>query len=589
MKSPEDLAVLVWQKLKTPKNLRVKYSLASAREFLSSSYFTDEKIESGETGFYCQTFLTARNDEGPKPTKYHWLILDVEAPGDHDNVAHNIQAAQDLFTALAAHDLVAGLEVLLTGRGFRFVWPYVLPADVGKAWLAMIRDKEHFPFIDPAPQNGRNGIRVLAYRGGRGQDRGRQDIHVQPLDSPLQLFGLTVESYGRLVVAPPSADVYRRTLPKLLPNAWAPRPWLEFLYAYKKQADFEDCVWEPAFNPSRPGRTSGVNWEDINAYLARTDNPVYQTLEHAFGTIYKLRTCPVCGKSEGEPFITHAGRLKCFRATCEAHISLESDDRDQSNGLPPSQWVEGYSGGDIEHPEPEGMLSVGQGRELIDQALAAGDDMLIRATPGLGKSYGAIGYAIERAKDGLVLYSLPDSILVKEKSKEAAQRCGDEERDFDDRLVRRIEGRRDDRTGQQKLDFGYNCTKANHAKDLGRRGFSPGALLCAKCPTRFGDGGCSYRGQFKDLPDRGIIFTTHKQVEAVLRKLSVTPIVWIIDESPKEAYLTAVTISMDSMDRIEALLCKRQDAPTFSNRFQPGINLGCGLLGTVVGDDLTGQ
>ena len=36
-------------------------------------------------------------------------------------------------------------------------------------------------------------------------------------------------------------------------------------------------------------------------------------------------------------------------------------------------------------------------------------------------------------------------------------------------------------------------------------------------------------------------------------------------------------------------LCKRQDAPTFSNRFQPGMNLGCGLLGTVVGGDLTGQ
>ena len=138
-----------------PTWVEVKFQDAFGRV----SQIPDGEIISGHTGVWLQPLAFAAGQDKP----YHWLMVDVEAPGQHGDLAANIEAAQGLYIWLQEHQLTEGLLVFLSGRGFRFVWPYLLDYDQAegfKEWLKAM------PGIDPSPNNKKNGFhRLLAYRG----------------------------------------------------------------------------------------------------------------------------------------------------------------------------------------------------------------------------------------------------------------------------------------------------------------------------------------------------------------------------------------------------------------------------------------
>ena len=285
--------------------------------------FPQDDIETGNCALYLKPYIDYYG------ARFYWPILDVEHKNDHHkSIAKNIETAQNLYFSFETHNIATGLVISLTGQGFRFTLPYIVPYQYSEAFLHMIRDENRFPGIDPSPF--KNGfLRMLGYRNNTRQNQSPKDVHIHTLDSAGEIINLNEDSYRRLVAGKPDLERCRLDLSRIIPKELAPPSLIELLDSY----NFQILLGSTMGTPKAGGfiKTPSINMEQILNYA---DEAGYNPREHKWGEgiIYKLDQCPVCGESEGNPYITTYGKLKCHRATCSS-----------GDGLSPFNWVEGYS------------------------------------------------------------------------------------------------------------------------------------------------------------------------------------------------------------------------------------------------------
>lgn len=181
-------------------------------------------------------------------------------------------------------------------------------------------------------------------------------------------------------------------------------------------------------------------------------------------------------------------------------------------------------------------------------------DLLIKASPGVGKTYSAIEGAGQLARHYKILFTTQKQNNVQELS------------DMSLKLVpanteiRTIQGRTGGKQTKEKgLADDANCFQIEDVDKAAAAGYAPGLVVCPVCQH---NKICPYKVQLQKLPKRGIIFATHESAST----LPFKPNVWIVDESPIHAFLRTRTVSPDAFLNIQSRLPSA--SATIMDRFQ---------------------
>ncbi len=506
--------------------------------------------------------------ELPELGKGYLPWLDVEHPDEHHkSVRANLDTARELAERMARLELLDGLVVGLSGSGVRFALPWACEPALAAGFEGFLRDKGRFPGIDASPQLKGQHFRWTAYRGNRrqvqvpakGAPPTTRDIHVHFLDRAEELLRLTEARYRELTAGRPDPARMLEDVRRCLPTTWTPEPWRELLTEYDRDARLRRHIVRVRLPKLRDEerRSRTPEPEVILAELA--SRGIRARAMVVKGTpAWRLSSCPVCGKGEGNPTLYASGWLHDFRATCPA-----GGERDLGKGLPWRAWSR-LAG--LEHlapdqpdqpddqveperqaPPPGETMTVAQARVAIREALESEDPaVLVKASAGIGKSHAALEYALKEAEKGvLVLFSAPTNDLSAEleaKAADMALKMGLEPTIF------RYEGR-------GKL----NCTQSTRCEELAKKGFSPALLACGACWNR---DGCAYRAQIPVLKAMrsGIIFCAHGAVPHIARRIGRRVGVWIADENPRQAMLKTVTVEQGAMTSLQCRLVGQAEA-----------------------------
>jgi hypothetical protein len=533
-----NLKLTNWQKKHSWQQINLTNAAEQIRAKIPAS-----ALRSGHAGLY----LSARAHDSNGDV---WFLpwLDVEDPEQHhDSIQANIQAAQRLYLQLEDIGLAHGLEVMLTGKAFRFVWPFVIGPQWAKAFKAFVNDKRGFPGIDPAPQTSQNAwLRVLAYRGNSAQGRPTMDRHIHLLDHPAHILDLNEQKYLALVSGRPDPALCLGWLNRIMPvNTNPTQEWAAVLDHYKRLVKLRSNIVKLSFPKEEK---AGVNWERIEDSLTSSG---IQLREMQVGdeTIYRLSECPMCGRQDGNPWVTRGGRLKCHHAnTCPAG---EMKQDLQSNlfrpGLPAEKWVDGYQGmaedqNNKNYIEPK--TDIETARQRIRDTIQGDGDVLIRAAAGVGKTHTALEEALPMTQGQLVLLTVPKGSNIEEVYQKALELAPESVE------IRKIRGRT---RGEKKDAFDFNhaagstCYKMDFVDEVAKRGFKPGLICCPEC--EYYDE-CPYQEQFRDFPKTGLIIAAHEKASS----LPKMPDLWIIDENPVKSLLQTKTVLPGAMSQIRSKL-----------------------------------
>ncbi len=507
----------------TPKANWVEIPLNGLVDFVCAMDTGD--LENGEIGLHIQPYVYYYQ------TPLYITTFDVEDPGEHHrSIQANIDVAQRLFYQFGILGIDEDLVISLTGNGFRFTLPWVIPYRYTKAFLEMINDKPRFPGIDKGPQTGSNKfVRTLAYRGNTKQVKTAEDTHVHFLDNPGDILSLDERRYKELVAGRPDPENYAGVIPKIIPKGFPSEAFISILQEYDLAVKLKSTIAMPT--PPKIRKNREVQWNRIYEFLLEIGTD-HEAFEWENGEIIKLDTCPTCGESKGNPFITPYGTLKCFRSSCSAG---------QGEGLKPYQWVEGYeesTGEDTLYTGEIPSLTLEEARqknkESIQQALETGDNICIFTSPGVGKTHEALIQAVPASFDRSTLYTAPTRQLANEAFEKIDAIV--KSRDLDLNIML-LSGRDEE-----------NCNAIDDVNAAAAMGYTPAYIVCSRCDHKKD---CLYQKQFPELQKMDIICTTHDVARC--HENRINPDLWIIDENPLNQFFMIKTVPQSAMDKMREL------------------------------------
>ena len=479
-------------------------------------------VEEGIVGLHMQPYVYYYQ------TPLYMTAFDVEHPDKHhQSIQANIDIAQKLLYQFGVPGIEEGLVVSLTGNGFRFTLPWVIPHRYTKAFLEMVSDKTRFPGIDKGPQTGSNKfIRTFAYRGNTKQVKTAEDTHIHFLDNAGDILDLNEQRYQELVAGKPDKDNYAAALPKIMPRGFAPEPFIKLLQGYDSAIKLKSTIALPT--PPTIRNNNQINWDRIFEYL-RDAGIEHHEFQWENGEIIKLGSCPACGESKGSPYITPYGTLKCFRSSCSAG---------QDDGLKAHQWVEAYqktTAGETLHAADLPSLTLEDARkknkEAIQAAIENGDNTCIFTSPGVGKTHEALIQAVPASLGRLTLYTAPTRQLAKEAYEKADSIAQSHGMDLN---IMMLSGRNQD-----------NCKDIEEVNAAATRGYTPAYIVCPECHHATD---CLYRKQFQEIHKQHFICTTHDIARC--HESRIAPDLWIIDENPLGQFFEIKTVSQSAMDKM---------------------------------------
>ena len=171
-------------------------------------------------------------------------------------------------------------------------------------------------------------------------------------------------------------------------------------------------------------------------------------------------------------------------------------------------------------------------------------DTLIKISPGVGKTHGALENLVPYADKKKILFLVPTGDVVNEayeKARQTAINLG-----INPKHIRKIRGRTE---GKEPLKPGWNhrpdatCYRMEEVREIARKGYAPGLNVCPECPH---DKVCPYKKQFEDMPLQRIIIATHE----VAKYLELVSHIVIIDENPVKAYYEEHVVSLESIQNL---------------------------------------
>ena len=174
--------------------------LASLPEIVNG--ISDSDLKTGQVAIWLQPRLF--NEDGV--FQAFWMIVDVESSEDHDDIYMNLEAARNLLVRLCEMGLEQDLTIMLSGRGLRFVWPYIVPLGLEKGFIAWLKNEIE---IDPAPQTHKAFFRVVGYRGHRNQGKSK-NVHIHVLPSIHDIWFLDRREYLDMVKGQVPASYHRK-------------------------------------------------------------------------------------------------------------------------------------------------------------------------------------------------------------------------------------------------------------------------------------------------------------------------------------------------------------------------------------------
>jgi hypothetical protein len=483
--------------------------------------FSQDDIKTGHCALYLKPHIDYYD------AKFYWVMLDVEnKDAHHESITKNIETARKLYLVFDASGIASDLVISLTGNGFRFTLPYITPYQYSEAFLKMTRDEPRFPGIDPSPF--KNGfLRVLGYRNNTRQNRSPKDVHIHTLDSAGQILTVDENKYKRLVAGEPDLERCRLDLRKIIPRGFAPQSFIEILDGYKLQILLGSTIGAPQAGVFH--NQSSVNIDQI---LSFAEEGGYNPREHKWseGIIYKLDRCPVCNESEGSPYITSYGTLKCHRATCTT-----------GDGRSPYKWVDGYDALESEDQTPSApteRYTLEGAREQVSQKLqlllSSDNHGALNAEMGVGKTVTAIKVVTPLAMQRRILFTAPTKQLAEEIYETAQLEAQNEQYAVP---IIYIKARNEE-----------NCDSISKVKVVAKRGYTPLYVACMGCS---GKNGCAYFKQYENLPPFCLIVATHDT--AKYHQSQLAPDTWIIDESPMPLFFNTCEAQQVDVDLLEQL------------------------------------
>jgi hypothetical protein len=486
------------------------------------------EFKTGEQAVYLSSHITHENaPKSPLPC----LMLDIENPDGkgHTGIAKNIEAAQIVLDVLHDKKLTAKLTIALTGKGFRFIYPYFVPFNMKEAFLEFMKA---FPeSIDAGCHIGNKAFRIAGYRGHTLQCRNSSEvmdchIHYLKTGHPDVLQGITVEDYQEIINGKPDYKELLSVLPKILPVSEMPPEWHDFLNIFQRKVRLSRSF----ISLSKSNYGAGLSLDELEKLVGveiagRVENEAYNLL--------RLKKCPICGR-EGS-YVTPRGRLKCHHTSC---IAGERNGEGHIIGLPASEWntdlAERVSEFSEDAPdfqsEVQETKAISEIRESITNAVNSDADYLIKAVCGAGKTHTTVKAILPLCKDKTFLWACPTKRLQTEAYDLARSMP-------DDVKVQKIDGRNSE-----------NCIKLTEIEYANRRGFSPALIVCPLCEYKKKNN-CLYYAQFKGIEKPGLYIVTHAHLKlldtAIMKKLRKKNPAIIIDERPTDSFfkLTASSIS----------------------------------------------
>jgi len=472
-------------------------------------------------------------DEENKTWTMPWL--DVEHPDEHHkSIDENIKAAKSLYKKLQEQGLTHNIIIILTGKGFRFMWPFVVPPELKEPFLKFLKDN-NFSEIDPSPQKTSTPFAILRYRGNIDQENSKYDVHTHMLENSQDILNLTQEEYIDIINGKPDPDEFIYWLQYICPQSFdLPEEWKSFLNEYKQIADIKSHIVQIGFSNSKKTMT---DWEQINNELI--EQGIKKQKKPIDGdTIFRLSECPSCGKSEGNPWLDKSGNLKCFRESCRANFDLS--DPNTKSGLRPREWMKNYTGEKTIHSEntesnQNQYYSIESARNEIFENLESGKNMLIKCTPGVGKTYITLEKILQAGKHKLIYYLVPAHKNVEEVYAKVKQMTNEVN-------IRKIRGRKASDENTEAT-----CHYLEYVVEISKKGFYPGHIACPECEDK---NTCPYWYQFKNFPSNGLIITVHQK----LGTLPKDPDIVVLDESVTQTMIENKEIKPSAMEHIKSEL-----------------------------------
>jgi len=448
------------------------------------------QFDMGAVGTYIFPRLTDEQNKG-----HYWPMVDIEAdkPEDHDDIEKNLSAAVDAFYFLADKGLDAGIQIMLSGRGIRFLWPFKIPHEYAAAWKLLVPE---IPHAETVKDNV--GMRLFAYRGHQKQNTiPRPDIHTHLLSDRSEFILLSPEEYQARVSGRIKHSDAKQWLQQVMPKRPLPDAWKKVLEEYKQRITFKNC----AVNfPARPLNTDFTETiRQAKATLDDTGN-AYHELQFNDGVIWKLDRCPECSR-KGIAFLTSSGRIKCWSTNCAAG---ERGPDDSIIGLPPEEWIPGYEAPTPITPDDFDFddNTIDEAREMVTKAVQSGKDAVVEITAGAGKTETSLRAILPECLDKKIIFTVPTN----EKADEVIATLEGLPPELTEGInINRIKGRYS-KFDRDAGEFLTNCQKFSECKEVSEAGFSPGVLVCPNC---FLYKECDYMKQFKAMKRPGLSVMTH--------------------------------------------------------------------------------
>jgi len=488
-----DLAFYYRLKLRE-KTTAGAYPFASFSSIRAS--LSPEKLSAGAQGIYLSPEVTL-----PGGRRYFWPVADVDGhegngTGRKKSVAAAVANAHAFAQEIKKHDMAAHAEILLTGSGFRFSWPFLLETNLLPGWVEFLRtlaaqDVDVGPVVNP-----RQPVRLLAYRGHRAQQDGDiYDRHGTRIDAET-FWALDEEAYLEITAGRPDGAECIRHLEAILPTSVADPTtpgavgkFVEHLAELAIEAALDSNVDRFRF----AGSGKKLRLESLLAHLDEQDIQYRWKGE----TAILLMDCPSCGGRHKAWVSPVSGRLRCFRDTCPANA--------RTGGLHVKEWT---GGAELEHDEEPPRVEILENSDTaearIRDHLDRPGNLAIGATCGIGKTRLAIERAIKDAEAGRVIFALPNHAQCAEKAAATA-------RDTDIPVLH-LYGRR----ATEKPKTCINIGALKKSLSLGLRPGASGCLSCKHHPGRTRVP-CAYYEQFRrlDEAERAIIFCATAQLPSL--------------------------------------------------------------------------
>lgn len=480
----------------------------------------------GAVGLYVMPRLSDSPNHG-----CYWPMLDIEDKGHHFEINYNLDAVRSTLDWLTDQGLDAGLHIILSGHGCRFVWPFMIPHEFVGAFREVVRDIPNSEAV-----KDRGFMRLFAYRGHHKQNKSPQpDIHTHKLDDRSALYSLDEDGYKRFVAGHIDHAKATGWLNDLMPVKPMPPAWKTILTEYQRIEKFKNCAVQ------FPKRSANKNYAEILRQATTAMDEIgisYHEKQVQDSVIYKLDRCPECSR-RGIAFFTGSGRLKCHSTSCAAG---ERGPDGSSIGLPPEEWIPGYEAPDVETDESidDELSSIDQARELVKKAIQSQKNVVVEVTAGAGKTGTTLRAILPECKNKKILFCVPTNLKAAEVMAEIAALPKELTAGIN---INRIRGRYSEK--DESGDIVQNCEQVSLCSEIVERGYSPGMLICPDCVF---SSSCGYNAQFEVLKHPGLIVTTHAQALFIkIKKLDAI----ICDEDPLRTILRQESISAGAIKWFE--------------------------------------